>query len=366
MHPPHLPNPTCNIKSHEHWISLKLIVIVTFFGLLAGVTGAMIVIGWIWPNYGGGDTWVVSQNRASNRPLLAESVRIETAERIFGVYSDSVKIGETTVMNSENKIGEAIAVSSDGWAVMHPSRDVVFSLYKKWRVLGQDGVAYKVDSLSRDTYSPFVYIKISLLDTGVADEEKSLSQFKVASFSDSFNISDEIYIFENGNWKYSRLGFKKNYAYSASHLDSAPNYGYEVEGNFEPGSIAVTNRGRMVGYISENGLLLPNIQITRILPEILSKQKVVYPSFGVAGWFGFEQPSAIGSEIVEGFLVDRVWSKKSKLRRGDIIEKINGQIVRDENPWYNIGSNQANLTIRRAGKVFDISAEVIPTEAGVL
>jgi len=113
-------------------------------------------------------------------------------------------------------------------------------------------------------------------------------------------------------------------------------------------------------------LLLPNIQITRILPEILSKQKVVYPSFGVAGWFGFEQPSAIGSEIVEGFLVDRVWSKKSKLRRGDIIEKINGQIVRDENPWYNIGSNQANLTIRRAGKVFDISAEVIPTEAGVL
>lgn len=366
MLPPHLPNPTCNIRNHERWINLKLILVAVGLGLLSGVTGAMIVIGWIWPNFGGGDTWIVSQNRSSAIPPLTESVIIETSERIFGVYADSVKISDTTVLKNEENMGDAVAVSSDGWLAMYLKKGASISLYKKWRVLGSSGAIYKVDNVIRDQYSSFSYIKISPLVSATNTDQNPLNQFKVASFSDPADYSDEVYVYEGGNWKYNRVGYRAKNFSSLSHLDSAPNYSYELENGSAAGSIVITGRGRMVGFVSDEGTLLPNAQITRILPEILSKQKITYPSFGAAGWFGFEQPIIMNAKFSEGFYVDRVWSKKSKLRRGDIVTHINGQIVQDENLWYNTGSSQVSLTVMRAGKSVDLSADLIYAAAGDL
>ena len=65
LYPPHLPPPSCNLETHRRLRRLKILGAATFFGLIAGLTGASMMIAWIWPGYGGGDLWVVTEQTRS-------------------------------------------------------------------------------------------------------------------------------------------------------------------------------------------------------------------------------------------------------------------------------------------------------------
>ncbi len=359
MHPPHLPNPICNIKQHDSWLRIKLIITVAIFGLLAGITGASMALGWIWPGYGGGDTWIVSQIRSTaDRDNLEEVIYKESAEKIYSVYRDISRVDTLTYLSAENKIGEAAAISSDGWMVMYAPKTVVVSGYGKWLLIGSDGSTYNVQKVLFDSYTRLVYFKVSL-QVEKNETANTVTQFKVTSFLDEISSFDDIYIRENNDWRYSRTLSKQSQVFADAWLDSAVNYSFSIDGNFKPGTVAINNRGRVAGFVMENNLLLPSVAVTRIMPGVLSHETVEYPSLGVVGWFSTDQPVIYKGSKIDGFAVNRVWSKQSKLRRGDVIMEINGQIVADEKLWYTIGNSEATLTIWRAGKVFDLPVEII-------
>ena len=354
--PPHLPPPVCNIKEHHNWQRLKLLGLAVFFGLLAGLTGASIMLGWIWPGLGGGDTWVsVQQNRTTLRNQLEEKIRLDLAERILTIYhdGDSGVSGNSGYIFTGKKIGQATIVSSDGWAAMYAG--AYDSGYRNWRALASDGKNYAIGKAIFDNRSGLLFIKIS-----ASTNNPTVNQFKVATFVDDVRDLDEVYILEGNSWRYNWLGYSQYDFQTAAHLDTAPAQVFPLNANFSAGSLAINGAGRVVGLVVSGGRLLPANYLARLLPSILNQGKVVYSTLGVDGWFGEERPLFAGGDRVTGFWVNKVLAKNSALRHGDIIISINGAPVNAASYWAQIGSGGTlRLQVWRGGKTVDVQAGAV-------
>lgn len=349
-YPPHLPAPACEIKSHHNLQRIKLILAAAVFGLVAGISGASMVVGWIWPSLGNGDIYLESYNYTLlSRNQLSESLQVEAQQRVAQVYKDVSDSSGISYLSEQKRLGTAIIVTSDGWLTIYlPNYD---GIYKNWRVLLYNGTVYSVKQVVRDLRSNYVYLK---LDTH-AD-----AQFKVVTFADNVKAGDDVYAYSSGVWKRNIVQDKVYKPLTAVHLDTAANYGFLLANPVVTGAVVLNNQGRVAGVIAENGLLITGEQVNRVLPYILRAQKATYLSLGVEGWYSEENPILNKTEKINGFAVARVLSKISKLRVGDIILEINGQVVNSETMWYNIsGNNSVKVKILRKGKMVELETSVV-------
>jgi len=355
MIPPHLPPPTCNTKDHERWLRVQIILVATFFGVFAGICGAAIMLGWIWPGVGGGDTWVTAQqNRTLNsRQQLEESARRVIADRVLTVYR-SIHRPDTGIqyLSLAEKIGDAVIVSSDGWVVFYnSSNDATF---KNWRLVGSDGSLYSISKYLPDQRSGLVFVKIAAVNP-----LSTVAPYQVASFVNSVQYLDEIFVSSDKEWRYGWVSSARSYN-DAGSLDSALHFGFELINNNSDsvGSVVAARDGRVAGLVGDHGLLIPANAITRLLPGVLGQGKVSYRSLGVEGYFSAEHPLILNNIKTDGFLVTRV--VKSNLRRNDIILQINGVNFSADSLWPNTASSDSvTLKISRAGKIMEVVAKVV-------
>lgn len=344
---PHLPPKSSNIEIHRLWQRLKLLLAVVIFSLIAGMSGASMMLGWIWPRFAEGDTWIASYTRPGlTRAQLEDRIRAEISSRIVAVHKGSSSLNGTNYLNK--KIGDGIMLSSDGWFAMYqPKYD---GNYKNMYVVTEDGQVRQPEKALLDKYSGILYVKIKD------------GQFKVASFNDANSALDDIFIFHNSYWYHGAVLYP-SLNYQIPHLDSAPLLSYSLNSSFNSGEVAINNQGRVVGFITEKNSLLPSFYITRILPKILSQQVLSYPSLGVDGWFSEEQTIVFEKEKVRGFMVTNVWSAANPLRRGDVLLEINGRIVAPDNLWYIISSGKTfNAKVLRGGRTLELVVKVTQTK----
>lgn len=351
MKPPHLPPEICDIKKHEQWQRLKILLAAAAFGLVSGLSGASILLGWIWPGVDKDDWWSSARFQSGlSRSQLEERAQKEAAERIVEIYMSVEYAGAAGYLPRKNKLGDALVVSSDGWAVMRA--ESYAGAVRATKALLSDGNVYGVEKVLFDRYAGMAYLKIA-----PAAPAAGSSQFKVASFAESFKEGD-IFVRVDGEWRY---GWAERATVSpavSAHADFAPVTAHAVSASFPAGTIAVNAQGRVVGIVGGDGRMLAATRVTRVLPSILSAQKIVYPTLGAEGWHGEEQPAVVNGQEVKGFLVARVFGK-SVLRRGDIVQEINGQIATPDSLWYNIeGKKTAKLKVWRSGKILEIDAPV--------
>lgn len=347
MHPPHLPPKSSDLEVHRLWQRLKILLAIVVFSVIAGMSGASMMLGWIWPRFADGDTWITSYSRPGlTRVQLENRIQEEISTRIVNVYKGSAVIGGVNTLNK--KIGDGIMLSSDGWFAMYqPNFD---GNYKNLSVLTADGRVQQPESAQLDKYSGILYLKIK-------DQ-----QFKVAGFTDENSSLDDIFIFQDSNW-YHGSALNPSLKYQIPHLDSAPILSYTLNSSFNTGEVVINSQGRVAGFVTEKNLLLPSFYITRILPKVLDRQALSYPSLGIDGWFGEEQAIISEKQKVPGFAVTNVWSASNPLRRGDIIQEINGRVVSVNNLWYIITGGQTfNVKILRAGKTLDLVVKAAQTK----
>lgn len=354
MTPPHLPPKTSNVEQYRMWQRLKLLLAAAVFSLIVGASGASIMLGWIWPRFAEGDSWITSYNRpALSRAQLESRVREEIADRVVAVYKGSAAIGGINYLNK--KIGDGIMISSDGWlALYQPQYDNTF---KNTLVSLRDGSIYQVQNAVWDSYSGILYLKIQN------------EQFKVVGFVDETDSLDEIFVWQDSNWYHSTVLYP-TFNYKIPHVDTAPIGSYSLNNEFKSGSVAINNQGRIVGFVSENNTLLPSVHLTRVLAKVLSEQEIEYPSLGVEGWFSEEQvlfaapeDKDKAGEKLQGFLVANVLVPSSVLRKGDVILQINGRIVFWDNLWYIINNSETvNATVLRNGKEIELPIKVVQTK----
>ncbi|HRY36417.1 MAG TPA: PDZ domain-containing protein [Candidatus Magasanikbacteria bacterium] len=357
-HPPHLPNPSCSISLHQLWQRLGLIFLSIFFGLIGGLTGAAMTVGWIWPDLGGGNYWLVSQvDRSSQKVEMEEFIKKETSQKIMSVYENSQKSGEVSFLNSQSKLGEAALVGSDGWLAMYLSDEKKSNNFITWTAVNNEGRTYKIEKLLYDKLTKIVYFKIRGLTKSGETEIKN-EQFKVIGFSENEKLGEQVFVYQNNSWRYNFLADEYSLTVKP-HLDSVPMKVRTLENKNAPaGSLVLNNQGRFLGFLNENNEVIGSVYVNRVLPGVLNKQQIIYPTFSIEGWYSSEQILITDGGVVKGFLVTGVLKNDSKLQKGDIILEINGQIVENENLWYNLRGEQARLKVLRRGKVLDLEAQI--------
>lgn len=356
--PPHLPPPVCNVEHYHKWQRIKLLAAAAFFGVVAGLSGAAMMIGWVWPGFGGGNNWITSQSVIKDRSQLSDSLRHEIEEKIATVYSQENTAGAVGFLAVKNRIGQAVVVTSDGWMVMQKPSQLNF---KTWRLLFSDGSVYGVTKVFADNRSEILLLKVGALPGG-----KSLSnvQFKVTSFAPKVKVNDDDFIFSNNRWQWAYIqeAVAKNLV--LPHLDTAPTDTFLTSGSFVPGSLSFNNDGQLQGVVRSDGLLLPSFYIDLLSNRFLAAQEQFkYSSLGVEGWFSTEQPLLIKDQAVVGFYVNRILATDNLLRVGDIVRKINGQIVDQTNLWYTVYNtpigDMVKLQILRGEKELNVDVKIV-------
>ncbi|OGH69022.1 MAG: hypothetical protein A2754_00995 [Candidatus Magasanikbacteria bacterium RIFCSPHIGHO2_01_FULL_47_8] len=347
-----MPPPSSNIQNHRRWERLKIVLVASGFGLIAGLSGASIMLGWIWPN-SGGDVWSFTRT-PSNLSRLQAIERGESgmADKIFTIYQKLTTVNGAGYFAPGDKVADAVVVTSEGWAVAYlPNFD---GKYKDWRILGARGLVYRADRAVEDRRSGLVYLKLS----PPATLQSSQEQFKVVAFSDGVDRLDDVLVFQNSVW-YPSFSLGSVKLLGESHLDTAPGMAYALGTNFKSGAIAVDNQGRFVGFVTKDAVVLPASAIIHVLPGIQTAKNLLYPSLGVEGWFSDERPILANEEQVAGFLVTRVVSAKSALRKGDIIVEVNGRAINSDTLWYNRDETKVRLKVLRAGKPVEFENVIV-------
>jgi len=352
MHAPHLPKKKESTGLNFLSERLKVIIFSVFLAVFAGLTGALIVLGWIWPYAGEGDTWVLSQTRSSiSQKELEGIVKQEMASRIVSVYKKSSFLYGTEYFEPQNKLSDAVMIGSDGWLVMHYNQSL--PNFMNWKVVLEDGLVYELEKAVKDDYSDLLYIRLGALE----EKEK---QFKVVSFADKdINSGDEVYVFQNGNWNVSHVKFSVLPDKVDSHLDTAPVLSYLLVDKFDSGSVVINKQGRIVGIIDDSFNLLPYKTITRVMPFVLSDSKIEYVSLEIKGWFSEEMPIKTDEGLVPAFMITKVLDTESKLRAGDIIIEIDGQKTNLGTYYQTISSREKLLVkVLRRGKIVELEVVV--------
>ena len=353
MTPPHLPAKTENPETKKFFQRLKWILFIVVLSVSAGTSGASMMLGWIWPRFAEGDTWINSYTRPGlSRGQLESLIREDVAARVLHIYRGSTAIGSVQYLNK--KLGDGIILSSDGWVAFYqPDYDGV---YKNLSITDNNDHVYTVDRALWDKQSGFLYIKVKN------------SQFnKAVEFADDVSAVDDIFILQDENWYHTNILYPV-LSSKVPHTDTAPIREYSLGSNFTAGSLAVNNQGRVVGFISEKNTLVPATTITRILERFLSRQVLTYPSLGVDGWFSDEQvivntQNQNSPEQLQGFFVSGVWSSGSQLRKGDVITEINNRVVTADNLWYTVSNaTSVKAKIFRGGKIIDVDVKIVQTK----
>ncbi|MBI5729060.1 MAG: hypothetical protein HY983_02365 [Candidatus Magasanikbacteria bacterium] len=355
--PPHLPPPVCSVSRHHQWQRLKIIGVATFFGLSAGVSGAAVLLGWIWPWFGSEDTYLSARHPGIlARQSVEDQAVSRMAEKVFALYQKSSLQGGVRLLSSADHIADGVVGVTSGWLIAYlPQFD---GRFRDWAISGPNGTLYRAVKVLADKRSGAIYVKIARFES--VNSSSAAEQFKVATFAEVPEKFDDVFVRQGGRW-FATFSVGAAETVSAdSRLDAVPSPGAGLAAPFKNGSLAIDAQGNLIGLVVNDNALLPITPLTRVLGGIEDRTRITYQTLGVEGWYSGDRPFFVNGEQVAGFLVNRVVTPKSLLKKGDIILEVNGRPMAQQNLWYTIGDKTVRLKIMRNNKELEI--EAMPVE----
>ncbi|MEK7624869.1 MAG: hypothetical protein AAB467_00795 [Patescibacteria group bacterium] len=350
MFPPHLPPPFSNIRNHQQFERLKIILVATFFGLLAGLSGASMLLGWIWPLTGGGDNFFLSRSSSGvPREQLQARAQAKIADEIFTIYQKATVLGAARYFSELDKVADAVMGVTSGWVVAYAPNFV--GLNKEWVAVAENGSLYNVSRPLFDRRTGLLYLKLSR--AGVSDQ-----QFRVVNFNSGLKQYDEVFVFQDGQW-HSTMVTGQSRDVAASHLDSVLTPAYSLNDKFRTGSVVIDVGGNLIGFVNDHSVLTTLTVEDYFLNGIENKKVLTYRSFGVEGCYTDEKLLVMNDEKLTGFIVNRVLANKQFFQKGDIILKVDGRPADRTNVWNSLLNSSVRVSIWRNGKVIESSVSVV-------
>lgn len=354
MFPPHLPPPFSSIAKHKQWERLKLILVSSLFGVIAGLSGAAMLVGWVWPAAINNDDYFFNSSAFSApREQIHLRAQNKISDKIFTVYQKSTTLAKVSYFSESDRVGEGVMSVTSGWLVLY--RPKFDGKIIGWLAVAENGSIYSVVKTLFDKRTGLVYLKIEprVVKPGVTNE-----QFKVATFSDGLKQYDELFVFQDGRW-HSTMTTGQISATEVSHLDTAAPHIYNLVDSFSDGSVVIDASGNMVGFVVDSSAAMSLVNESYFLNGISEKSQILYPSLGVEGWYGDEKLIIINEEKISGFIVSRVAGNKQYFQKGDIILEINGRPMNRENLWSNISGDHVRISLLRNGNMIEYQVPII-------
>ena len=354
MFPPHLPPPSSSLARHRQWERIKVILASSFFGILGGLSGAAVLVGWVWP-LAIGDTAYFSNRSTLGAPREQLQARAQSKikDEVFSIYLKSTTAGIVTYFSEMDKVGDGVMSVTSGWLLSYvPNFD---GRTKDWVAVAENGSLYSVSKSLFDKRTGLAYLKIEprIKKPGVTEQ-----QFRVATFNEGLSQYDEVFVYEGGRW-HSTMTSGQVAASENSHLDTASANLYNLTDSFKNGSIAIDSAGNMVGFIVGQSSVMSLVNENYFLNGIDIKKQIVYPSLGVEGWYSDEKTLVINEEKISGFMVSKVLGNRQFFQKGDVVLEINGRSANRENLWYNINSSEVRVSVWRNGNIIEGQVKIL-------
>ena len=352
-YPPHLPPPVCSVARHHQWQRLKIIGVATFFGLCAGISGAAMLLGWLWPWFGIEDTYLSSRYPGIlARQSIEDQAESRIAEKVFALYQKFSLQNGIHLLNPADHVADGVVGVTSGWLIAYlPNFD---GRFRDWAIAGPNGTLYRAVKVLADKRSGMIYVKIVRFESPASSEAE---QFKAAAFAENLPEKfDDLFVRQGGRWFSTFSVGASDSASTESHLDTLPSPDIGLAASFKNGSLAIDTQGNVVGFVVNENTVLPIAPLTKVLGGIEDRTRITYQTLGVEGWFGDNHSLFVSGEQVAGFLVNKVVVPKTVLRKGDLIIEINGRPMTERNLWYTIGDKTVRLKIMRNGKELEVEA----------
>ena len=354
MFPPHLPPPSSSLARHRQWERIKIILVSAVFGILAGISGAAVLVGIVWPMAVGNESYFNDLGSlAPPREQLQARAQSKIKDQVFTVYQKATTVGKVSYFSSSDRVADGVMSVTSGWLLSYvPAFD---GKIKDWLAVAENGSLYSVTSSLFDKRTGLLYLKIEprIKKNGVSDQ-----QFRVATYSSGLNQYDEVFVYQDGRW-HSTMTSGEVANSENSHLDSASTHTYNLSDSFKNGSIAIDSSGNMVGFVVGQSAVMSLVNENYFLNGIDDKKQIRYPSLGVEGWYSDEKLLVINEERISGFIVSKVVGNKQFFQKGDIILEINGRSATRDNLWYNITATRVRVSVWRNGNIVENQVQVL-------
>lgn len=313
---PHLPPKTCSVNSKETWGGVKWIVFITALSVFSGAVAAIVVLGWFGSTLDGERTIYLGARTTDTQnaePQLEQSLEREINRRTIKVYQGKPQLG--VIFYADAELGNAIMLSSDGWAVMHYAKDVPPNLTT---LSGFDyqGVMQNVEKVVPDTKQNVLFIKFDG------------DNYPVSSFAKwDGNVSGEYVWAVNDTWNLHKI---ENYIESDTSVDIQNHIDtYALSKTEKAGSIVLDVKGNIVGFVNTDGNVEIGWGIEYQLQHVLSGSKISGDIFAISGYLvdGYLDPQTGNWKSGDVFVVTKT-PKESALNSGDIVISFNGAPVK--------------------------------------
>jgi len=312
--PPHLPYKSCSVLIRKTFLKLRFLLLYTFLGLLAGITGALVVFAWILPSIQFGDSsFFVNRNNFSlfNEFQYPDSQLI----RNFGYTSvdifDASRVVSDSFYSEDSLVAKAVVLSSNGWVVLHKP-DFNFNMTNNWTVVDSRGVEQTIEKTLFDAHFGFVYLKLGG------------NEFRVVSFPEWKNLILGTELWTVGNsWAKTTLGeyeMVEDSVYKA--IDDYSRITLNIPA--DEGDILINEQGQFVGFVDSDGKVRSARFVEYALPSILENEKISHMGVDWKGYFVRQVTVLQDGESLLGFYV---MNGGNGVRAEDIVLSINGERV---------------------------------------
>jgi len=347
---PHLPAKHSSASTERQVRGVRNIILISLLSVLAGATAALVTLAWFLPTVDTTGYVYFGQRPISDvdaPPTYNPALEREVSERQLTVFDTRKQIFESTITD-DAKLGKAVVLTSDGWAVLYMDAAAVPSA-QFIKGVDHNGLIHDAETLVYDQNRDVLYIKFEGTD------------FLSQAFADWSRVTADDYVWlTNGSWQLGRIDNLQEpegkfniwqYTQAYTLYNDAP----------KPGTIAYNESGRFVGFVTAEGVVSLGWPIQLSFPLIAQEGKAPVTQKNWTGVFvqGFIQ-SETGIWINKPtFLVTKASGTDTLLEAGDLIVALAGKSISKELMAYTLSSTASPfaVTIIRDGKEMQITIE---------
>ncbi len=300
-HPPHLPPRSCSIPAYYVRQSLPWVTLMLFLSVLAGVASALAAAVWVLPDIGAaGLSDRILLRRDTTPDTLEPYVLNQTRARTVTLYDKTKTVSEGAFPLTA-RVGEAMLLSSDGWAVL--VQDTLKTRSEMLLAVDSQSVSTTIDTIVEDPYTDLVYVH--LVGQG----------FRVAAFGSEEAEGGTVWAIAPGNKieNATIIPAREFIVPEKTYTFDRPELLPQVLPGVPFGSFVVDRRGDVLGLVAKNNVLYPSWLVESHMRQVLQSGKITYPDFGFKGVFVSAIPEAETIISRQGFLVTEVTPKARAL-----------------------------------------------------
>ncbi|MFB6225771.1 MAG: hypothetical protein ABEJ02_00275, partial [Candidatus Paceibacteria bacterium] len=253
-----------------------------------------------------------------------ESDRTEKEEQIDSLTKEQVEQRTVDIYDTRNKIegkyyrdevlAQGVVLSSDGWIVAYRP-DYRSGSYRSWEAVDHRGVVHEIEKSLYDPQSGMLYLYLGG------------DNFRVSGIADWDDLDPADALWTVADWKRFVLDEKQKTGSREVYNLKEPIYSFKLPVDKKDASVVVNSSGELVGFLGENGRVVPSWYVSAHMDDVLGGEELSYDFPDTQGIiinrFSREDNR---TETKTGFYITQ--TKSDQLKRGDIIIEINGKPIK--------------------------------------